>query len=52
MVSEKGVSLLTCRYTSIGTKKNTFKNKLLLMENGEYNHASMLKEWDQERVRA
>lgn len=36
-------------YTSIGEKSNTIKNEYLLNENGEYLHASLLKDYSKER---
>lgn len=39
------------RYTSVGTKKNTFKNKALRQSDGLFAHASTLSDWSLERVR-
>lgn len=43
--------LLICRYTSIGTKRNTFRNRLLQKEDGSFDHASKLSDWSAERAR-
>ena len=40
---------LTCKFTSIGTKKNTCKNRSLLLDNGQYAHAEQLEDWSLER---
>ena len=40
---------MTRRYTSIGTKKNTFPNPALLLEDGSYRHAAELEDWSLER---